>query len=280
MRKASLFVASCIALVAFLGLSAQAFAEIEPICNNNALSKGIYPPSAPTSANKGKFDLSYSPTTAHADAEIDGGAILCSGSSSVFYRAGRLTFPGRGETVRCAIPSTTGQCPAGSSLANGLYSGFADVNAYCAATLCFGAFIQNLITTTTVTYNTSGPGNGPNRCLPGTDTTIVACFESKATVAGQPCGADIITRKPTGGKYNLTIYPTTCGGIPDNQTYFTAINNLQLCKYAGSVGGNACGADPANWMQRNGNAGAWTVSLGTALTDSSRVTASATGSWT
>lgn len=122
MRKGFL----CIAVLSFGLIAATASAkhngDPNKLCHaeyNKAgedLKPGVYPPSKDGAipANKGKFVLGTSPSKAGAVGEVTGGALICGtdplAATPVFVKSAVISYPNRGEQVRCGRPGTSAQC--------------------------------------------------------------------------------------------------------------------------------------------------------------------------
>lgn len=291
MRKQSLLL--CGLALLLLGVAAPS-ASADPGCNGNNWARGIYN----DAGQKGRFDLAFNPTTPNMPATITGGAILCgtnpgAPNNGLFYVDGKIYLPNVGEYARCANPTNVsaycnGQQNAGYvDLADGRYAGNATVDSYCKGglfTVCLGGMqVDNQAARTYVDYNTNDgyTGGSGNRCT----TSAYACYETRATLFTVPCNGDMIYEPSDGGvpgsRVMLHIYQMTCDdGSTAADQYLDTIDDLLICKLAGTVGGTSCGTSnpTANGTNRNGT-GAWTYTLIANLSDSSTETATASGVW-
>lgn len=232
MRKAILFATSCIALVAFLGLSGQAFAVTEvhdAACDPYANAFGLQ-----------EFNVSTpDSSTEHQVSGVSGSGLACgtsitnlttddyvaNGSGTQFVRADIKNPPGVYTTPTAGIPE-------------GTYAGASNINL-----VSWGGspgsplIVTNVAATTKVDTN-----DATDDCPP----EAIACYKGERTTFPQGHASIWVTEDPitgsntlTIGEFYATIYPYY---IP---TGLTKINSFTLCKWVTPGNGSSCGAGAA-----------------------------------
>lgn len=238
--------------------------EPDLTCQANDLGTGIYPPSAPKAANKGKFDLSFAPDTHGETTTVTGGAVLCGTDPEAdkYYLDGVITYPNKGEIARCAGPKkllNKNACK-GGNLPDKAYTGSAVSFTYCSNPLCaLSPELGPLTTQTHVAYDTAIHGNSEDTCGKVKAGTLIGCFRSYTPILFvAECGSDIIITKVGSKPYQLKMLQPKCwlsiDEAPFSSVYFTQIKSLTICRYANTAkNATKCGKDKTKWLNKNGS---------------------------
>ncbi len=246
MRKLYLVVASCAALVAFMGFSASASADIvDPDCDGDPYSNDF--------ALNG-FEISTTNNVANNVAGLTGAGVLCGTDLEANFLdcgdngLGYLTL---NDHVVIESPPGVVINNTDTYIADGAYTGDALLNvAWCWATwnaqilLNFQVEVRADPISECVRENDNMVG-GP---LPG---TIIACHRTDDEFGGLfvAWNWSIVDGQ---GNYKTVFGPVDAFV---GSSGLTNIHNFTLCAYAGSVGGNSCGGsgDPTQGLQKNGD---------------------------
>ncbi len=246
MRKLYLTVASCVALVAFMGFSTSALAVNDPDCVPNDLEMQDFTVTSPDSGVAGEVSGINGAGRACGSEIFDGGPGQFPGEETLFERADITVPPG---VVVAEAPSA--QIPVDS------YIGEAQIDALTWAD--FGLFtvatdIQDTQPALIVRPKSECQAQRNALGDGGSEADIVACYYGEVTglvhaeawnwVVDDGSGSLTLT---IGEFHNLTQTHVSAG--------LTEIDRFDLCAYAGTVGGNSCGdgSDSSKWMQKNGD---------------------------
>ncbi len=246
MRKLYLVVASCVALVAFMGLSATAFAVIDSDCVPNDVEiQGFTVTSLDSSVSGEVSGINGAGRACGSEIE-NGGPGEFPGEGTLFKRAD-ITIPA--GVVVAEAPSA--QIPVDS------YVGEAQIDV-----LFWADFGLLTVATDIPDLQPSLITRPKSECQAernalgdgGSEADIVACYYGEITgffhfkewnwVVDDGNGELTLT---IGEFHNLTQTHVSAG--------LTEIDRFDLCAYAGTVGGNSCGdgSEPSKWTQKNGD---------------------------
>ncbi len=225
MRKLYLSVASCVALVAFMGFSVSALAAPDPSCDGT-----------PYNNDPAVHDFTITMTDSNVSGEVSGlsGSGLACGadtqnSGSYYDHADIGTPPG------VVINNTSG-------MANGRFVGTALVNVMVAD--IFGGVYEDVHSELSIAPIAECAAENPvGGDIPG---TIIACYRGDNPVGYNYNWGTV----DNDGKSWLTIGPfhsfVTSG--------LTHIKEFNLCGYVGASGGSSCGTSSDPFLQKNGDA--------------------------
>lgn len=234
MRKASFFATSCIAVVAFLGLSSQAMALTDPDCDGTPYDNtpAIHEFTLATPDSPFHFEVSG----------LTGGALVCGsdikslgrGSETLYDHADLAAPPGvvYNDTSGIATGSYTG-----SATVSVLYHLFGFPN--------YDSGVNSTLRVDPITNCANEPVVGGH--IAG---TIVACTKGE-NILGHNWNW---TTLDNFGKYWITIGPQH--GIGNITNPGLTRVSLSLCGYAGSPSGSSCGSNSEPFLQKNGE-GEW-----------------------
>ncbi len=237
-RKIYLAVASCVALVAFMGFSSTAFADHvrDPDCaaTGNAFALTGFSVDTPDS---------------HVASEVSGvtGTGLACGTAIHGNPANPFDPPMGEETLndRADIQNPPGvavNAAPSTDLPDGSYIGSAVVDAATWVFFLGGAvFLDNSAVIMRVDDDPAAD------CPAGS----LACYRGN-TETGHSW---VWVEEDASGRTTLTIGPFY-NDITGSPAGLTQIDDFRLCAYAGAVGGNSCGdgSDSSKWLQKNGAA--------------------------
>lgn len=237
MRKLGLCLFSCMALVAFMGLSAPALADhvYDPDCEQYNHEVAI-------------FDFAVTTPDSNFGDEVSGitGSGLVCGSRIhngwPWEHIGAETLYERADVVN--PPGVQVHEAPSDDLPDDSYAGSANVDILSWASGTYPLFVPDQDAAMEV--DTPGAGTdcptGARACYKGVTSGLVSGHNWNWVTQNQQ------------GRYTLTIGPfyNDTTGEPAG---LTEINSFSLCGYAGAVGGNSCGdgSDPSKWMQKNGS---------------------------
>ncbi len=246
LNKLSVVVASCAVLVAFMGFSASASADIvDPDCDGAQYSNDF--------ALNG-FEISTTNNVANNVAGLTGAGVACGTDMEAnFLDCGEngLGYPTLNDNAVIDVPPGVVVNNTDTYIADGAYTGDAQVNvASCLAGWLAEIHVNIALTlradpiSQCVRENNNMVG-GP---VPG---TIVACHRVDDDL-GFLAHTWSWSIDDGQGNYKTVIGPLN---FIAGSAGITNIHNLTICAYAGSVGGNSCGgsSDPTKWLQKNGD---------------------------
>ncbi len=254
MRKLYLVVASCAALVAFMGFSATASADIvDPDCDLGHSHGSNDGPYTNDFALNG-FEITTTNNVAYQVAGLTGGGVPCGTSLEANFLNcgdGGLGQPTLNDNAVIDVPPGVVVNNTDTYIADGAYTGDALVNVASCIAGWLAEIHVNISTTLRadpisqcVRENNNMVG-GP---LPG---TIVACHRADDDLGflGHAWSWSIVDGQ---GNHKTVIGPFAALA---GSAGITNIHNFTLCPYAGSVGGNSCGGsgDPTQGLQKNGD---------------------------
>lgn len=246
MRKLYLVIASCVALVAFMGFSATAPANIvDPDCDGD--------PYGNTFALNG-FNISTTNNIAYEVAGLTGGGVACGTDMEANFLNcgdGGLGYPTLNDNAVVEAPPGVAINNTDTYIADGAYTGNALVN----VASCLPSWLAHMELNVPATVRAdpisecvrenNNMVGGP---LPG---TIVACHraDDDSGVLGHNWNWVIDDGQ---GNYSTVIGPFDALA---GSAGITNIKSFTFCAYAGSVGGNSCGGsgDPTQGLQKNGD---------------------------
>lgn len=223
-HRQACFVMSCMALVAFFGISASAFALVDPACDGEPYNNDP----AIHEFSIGTPDSPY----AHDESKMTANAVICGteltpgfgGESSRYETASVSLAPGVEITNTANIPV-------------GSYTGKAFVNLLYHGPIGTPYFAPNVPSTLRV--DRPGP-------LTDCPADAVACHRG-SNFLGHNWSWTTVDQD---GNYKITIGKTYgLAGIAPGITYI----NLEMCKNFGQVNGSTCGSSSNPVIQYNGD---------------------------
>lgn len=255
MRKLSLLIATCTALVAFMGLGGQALADtnVDPDCDGNPYDNSFQ-----------VRDLNMGTPDSNVSGRVSG--IVGSGLACGIAIGGNTLFHSiHGEETlnhNAIIRTPPGvEVNPGANIQNGAYVGSAQVRVASWGPSLAGSFfldIDNAVLKKAANGEGDCAGTGAILCLRGDGSAIVFGI----TVIGHNYSWVTIDGS---GMYTLTIGRFYNDTFPDRKAGLSKIRDFRLCAYAGAVGGSACGNSSQPWLQKNGDASAPNCSNGNGI---------------
>ncbi len=245
MRKLYLLVASCVALVAFMGFSATALAN--HVFDSDCAAD-------PDAFEVTKFTIGTPDSKVeHKVSGIVGTGLTC---GSRIHGLGLGDFQGVETLNDLAIiqnpPGVENNAAPSADLPKGSYVGEAQVDALTWIFVVGGALPVSDSVLTLRVDDRDDPITPPGGTWgsPDCPADAITCYRGKSDTGH---GWTWVEDNP-GGSTTLTIgrFYNDVTGEPAG---LTEIDNFSLCGYAGDVGGISCGdgSDSSKWLQKNGD---------------------------